>query len=300
MKYFKLSKRKEIHANALMLFVMVLFIIATCTLENTSSLFMSPLTLPADFLASIPYFTVNFFGSEVVIQQISSTIMVWGLGVLIVSLGIAVLIKQKSKAGMYWGIGLILWGLGAIVAGVSYQAFGYQLKAANQQYVLFTSDWELSYMILTAFATNYMMVGTAMATAKDDKLQKIVIFAIVHSIAYCIYMLFGSIFAIEFVISYFGFVVFVAVDFLIMLILNYTHYKANKDQLNKHMIFTWLDFAVVNMAYFVCYFAGMGNFLYSNLNIWFNENDVLHLLLMVWAVHVYIVLTKFLKRDSER
>lgn len=51
-------------------------------------------------------------------------------------------------------------------------------------------------------------------------------------------------------------------------------------------------------VYFLCYFAGMGAYLYSNFNIWFNENDVLHLLLMVWAVHVLVVLLRGLKRPE--
>lgn len=287
---FRGSKR-ELSINVLAIFVMLAFIVLTCVLENTAVLLMSPVTTAVEFLESMPYFTV----SGVVIQQISSMIMVWALGFLIVACGVVVLLKKRnSNAGRYWGIGLILWGLGAIVAGVSYQSFGYELKAKGNEFVLFTSDWELSYMILTAFATNYMLVGTAFATLPSEKVKPVVIFACCHAFAYGVYMLFGSIFAIEFVISYFGFVVFVAIDFLFMLIFNFAHYKKHGDGWNKHMIFTWIDFAIVNISYFVCYYAGMGGYLYSNFGIWFNENDVLHLLLMVWAVHVCHVHLKYL------
>ncbi len=296
----KLScKTKQLLADGVVMLVMVLFMLLTCLLENTEQLLLTPTMTSQQFLESIPYFTFQWFGQTVVFQQLSSTIMVWGLGVLIVASGIVLLVKRThSNICRYWGIGLILWGLGAIVAGVSYQAFGYELKANGYEYVLFTSNWDLCYMVLTAFATHYMVVGTAYAALGDKWIVPVKLFAFCHCIAYGLYMLFGSIFAIEDIISYFGFTQFVAIDFMLMFAMNIWHYVKHKDKLNIHMVLTWATFAVVNIAYFVCYGLGMAD-IYINTGIWFNENDVLHLLLMVWAVHILIVMLKFVPKQQE-
>ncbi|MFI3228743.1 MAG: hypothetical protein R3Y23_01080 [Bacillota bacterium] len=285
------NNKKEWLINIAMMAIMALFITLTCVLENTETLLLTPIITADAFLESMPYLTFNWFGNEVVLQQLSSTIMVEGLGLAIVVVGIIIAItKRANKTGLYWGIGLVLWGLGAAVAGVSYQAFGYELKAAGQEYVLFTSNWELSYMILTAFATNYMLVGTAYATTEGKVRKNLTIFAICHSIAYGFYMLIGAVFAIEFLISYFGFVVFVAIDFIIMFYLNVTHMIKYQDKFSKNLIWAWIDFAVANIGYFICYWCSMGTKLYENYGVWFTENDVLHLLLLVWAIHFFIVL----------
>ncbi len=287
------SCKKEWLINVVMMAIMFLFITLTTLLENTEVLLMSPLTTTQEFLESMPYLTITLCGTELILQQLSSTIMVWGLGLAIVICGLIIaIVKRANKTGLYWGIGLVLWGLGAIVAGVSYQAFGYELKAVGQEYVLFTSNWELAYMILTAFATNYMMVGTAYATTTGKTTKAITIFAICHSIAYGFYMLFGAIYAIEFLISYFGFVVFVAVDFGLMFYLNIMHCIKYKDKFSKNLIWAWIDFAVANIGYFICYWCSLGVNLYENHGVWFTENDVLHLLLLVWAIHFFIVLIK--------
>jgi len=36
-------------------------------------------------------------------------------------------------------------------------------------------------------------------------------------------------------------------------------------------------------------FSGFSTYLYSNYGIWFNENDVLHVLLILWAVMVFLL-----------
>ena len=36
--------------------------------------------------------------------------------------------NKEQQSHYYWNIGLILWGISAILAGTSYQAFGYELN----------------------------------------------------------------------------------------------------------------------------------------------------------------------------
>ena len=113
----------------LVFFGMFVMILAVCIFSNTSGLLMLPLTSPEMFLAGMPYTTISLFGREMVLIQPSSTFFVYFLGVVMITIGIYFLAtKKQQKSRYFWGTGLILWGISAIVAGTSYQAFGYELK----------------------------------------------------------------------------------------------------------------------------------------------------------------------------
>jgi hypothetical protein len=64
----------------------------------------------------------------------------------------------------------------------------------------------------------------------------------------------------------------------------------HKDILNRNLIFIWVGFLGVNIGYFVFLLARFGAPLYDNLGIWFNENDGLHILLILWTVMIFYLL----------
>ena len=100
----------------------------------------------------MPYISLSLFKHQYILIQPSSTILVYSLGLIMISFGVLFFITRKQQTSReYWGIGLILWGISAIVAGTSYQAFGYELKCNYREFFLFTSNFELVYMLLTAF-----------------------------------------------------------------------------------------------------------------------------------------------------
>ncbi|MCK7485250.1 MAG: hypothetical protein MZU97_06595 [Bacillus subtilis] len=57
--------------------------------------------------------------------------------------------------------------------------------------------------------------------------------------------------------------------------------------MNQRLIFIWLLFLGVNIGYFIALFSGHAIPLYESTGIWFNANDVLHVLIIVWAVAIY-------------
>ena len=67
--------------------------------------------------------------------------------------------NQKSKT--CWGISLMIGGLGALLAGTSYQAFGYELKCAGKEYCSWTNWWELWYEILTIASAGTLLVAVS-------------------------------------------------------------------------------------------------------------------------------------------
>ena len=108
---------------------------------------MLPLMIPDQFLSDMPYSTLSIFGKDVILIQPSSTIVVYLLGLIMIAIGFYFLVTKKNQQSRYyWAIGLILWGISAIVAGTSYQAYGYELKYRGFEHCLFASNFELAYM----------------------------------------------------------------------------------------------------------------------------------------------------------
>lgn len=272
---------------------MITMILVIIQFSNTGSLLLEPLTSPDNFLSTMPYTQVSIFGRVLVLIQPSSTFFVYALGVLMIIVGIYFLVtRQTQQSRFYWAIGLILWGISAIVAGTSYQAFGYELKCRGQEYCLFTSDFELVYMLLTAYCINFLVAATGYTSLGVTGRKRLILFSIIDSLAYSVYLLIGAVLPVKFLISYEGFMAFIGVNFIIMFILNIRHYLRYKDPLNRNLIIIWIGFLVVNIGYFVFLLWGLGAKLYLKFGMWFTENDVLHILLILWVILIFFLLRK--------
>ena len=103
----------------------------------------SPLKTPAECLKEQPYVNLKIAETNFIFIQPTSTIFVYSLGILTFIIGIYFLKNSKKhKSKKWWGIALIFWGLGALLAGTSYQAFGYEIKCNGREYCVWTSWWE--------------------------------------------------------------------------------------------------------------------------------------------------------------
>ncbi len=285
----------------LVLFGMTVAIVAVCIFSNTGSLLMLPLTTPNEFLAGMPYTTISIFERQLVLIQPSSTFFVYFLGLIMILIGIYFIATKRGQQSRYfWAIGLILWGISAIVAGTSYQAFGYELKCRGQEYCLFTSNFELVYMLLTAYCINFLVVATGYTSTGSSGRKRLTRFALIDSLVYSLYMFVGAILPVKFLISYEGFMAFIGLNFILMFILNIRHYVRHKDILNRNLIIIWISFLLVNIGYFVFLFGGYATNLYQNFGIWFNENDVLHILLIFWAGLIFFLLRNTVINSIEK
>jgi len=272
---------------------MITMILVTIQFSNTGSLLIEPFTSPDAFLSTMPSTQVSIFGRVLILIQPSSTFLVYALGVVMIVVGIYFLVTRRmQQSRFYWAVGLILWGISAIVAGTSYQAFGYELKCRGHEYCLFTSDFELVYMLLTAYCINFLVAATGYTSLGTKGRKRLILFSIIDSLAYSMYMLIGAVIPIKFLISYEGFMAFIGINFIIMFILNICHYYRFKDPLNRNLIVIWIGFLVVNIGYFVFLLWGFGAKLYQDFGIWFTENDVLHILLILWTFLIFFLLRK--------
>ena len=273
---------------------MLLLLVVLCLTANINTLLATPLITPDVFLESMPHLDLIFFGKAFVLIQPTSTLFVFFQGVLMMILATMLHYKKgNEKSKEYLAIGLFFWGLAAVLAGISYQSFGYELKARGHEYVLFTSLFELCYMLVTCFSINYIVAGVAYTSTTGKLRNWLLKFAVIDTVLYAIYLIVGSIVGNAFIISYNGFIVFVGINFVLMLVLHIIHYRKNKDRQNWNFILIWITFAVINIAFFAFMLSGLPKMLYSNFDIWFNENDILHVFLICWAFMYYQFVSKY-------
>ena len=169
---------------------MLATILAVCWLGNTDVLLMLPLTAPDEFLARMPHVPLRVLRMEFVLIQPSSTFLVYFLGGSMILAGAYFLrTRRTQQSRVYWGMGLILWGLGAISAGTSYQALGYELKCRGREACLFTSDFELVYMLLTAYSINFLVASMGYTSLNGEGRKRLIYFALIDSAAYSVFML---------------------------------------------------------------------------------------------------------------
>jgi len=252
---------------------------------SPSGVLSAPLITPTQFLEQRP--SVSLFDIWIIIVP-SSTIIVYVLGVQILYLGFT-LIKSKQHV---WGISLLFWSLGTLLAGTSYQGLGYELKCSGNEYCLYTSWFELSYLFTTAISISLMGLAFSKRFTLNSRQFLLKSYSGVALIVYTIVLLIGSIGEIRFLMSYELFVVFFMPLFVVFFVINIFNYYKNHNPLDKSFITLWILFLLVNIAYYGYYIPGFTQSLYENTGIWFSANDVLHVALIGWFVYFQFVVKK--------
>lgn len=250
---------------------------------------LTPLMTGEEFLDSQPYVVIG----NIVLTQPSSTVIVYALGIFIIMLGIRFLNKKEDHISRkWWGTSMIFWGAGAILAGTSYQAFGYQLKCVGVEYCNFTDWWEIMYLLLTAISIGMLVVAMSHCVAKGKTRKVMQLIAYISVPLYAVILTIGSIVPIKILVTYELFCVFFMPHFVVFFILSIKEYRTKKDVMNKRLIITWILFLLVNAAYYVYYWLGISEMLLNATSIWFNQNDVLHVLLLGWMIYIWVALPK--------
>lgn len=246
---------------------------------------MTPLMTPEDFLASRPFMEL---GNGWILIEPSSSLMVFLLGIQIFVMGLFLLRDNLTL----WGWSLLFWSAGTILAGISYQTFGYELKCSGQAYCLFTSWFELAYLFTTAMSISLMAFAFAQRFTTNRTTKYLIGYGKIALVIYTVILVLGSILNNQLMISYELFTVFFMPLFLVFFIVNIVNYKTNKNSLDNAFIKLWLLFLFVNVAYYVYFFLGYTELLYDTTGIWFSANDVLHVALILWFVYLQLRVKK--------
>ena len=236
-----------------------------------------------------PCRTYRFFGREVFITQPSSSFWVYFLGIQISTLGCLFLIDHMQQTSrVLWGIALVLWGVGALIAGTSYQAFGFQLKCKGRDRAIWTSWCEIVYLLLQQYSVSVMMVAIAFSCLSRVGQYWCISVALLVSAAYTFTVLYGAFKPTKTLIT-FELMVNVCTPFIFfMIIVNSWRYYFYGTSIDLALLGVWFGLVVTMMAYNWYLKAGYTEKLWQR-GKWFSENDVLHVVLIVWVFYLATV-----------
>lgn len=247
---------------------------------------------PAQWLTIQPNFQLAAGANPQYFMQPSTSAIVYLLGVITIAIGIYFLrIRQAQQARMWWGIGLLLWGLGAILAGTSYEAFSYAIKCAGREVCLWTSWWEVLYLLVTVWSIDAITMAVAYTSTTGRVRQVLMGYAFLNALVYLGVLLAGTFMPVKFWISFEMLILFAGPNILIFFCVNGWRAIKTRSSFDKAMVATWVWLGITIGAYFGYYLSGLTMVLWEK-GIWFSENDVLHIFLIIWMLFIYRVVAR--------
>jgi hypothetical protein len=239
-----------------------------------------------------PCAKIQFASKDIILTQPSSTFLVYALGLLTIGAGLYFLmIRDTEISRLWWGISLSLWGIGALLAGTSYQAFGYHLKCAGRQTCAWTSWWEVVYLIFQQVSMDAMLIAVAYSCTTGIVHTILVAYALVTAVVYTVVTLVGGLVPVKSLIT-FDLMVRVSTPMvLILLILNGWRYYTLGNSMDLVLLCTWILLLIISAAYCLYDDLDITRKLWADgEGIWFSQNDVLHIGLIVWMIYIAAML----------
>ena len=277
-----------------MICAVFLVLIVLSIFNNLDQILYSPRITPREWCEIQPCVELNIWGNKKIIVQPSSTFFVYLLGILTIYIGLFFIRNiDNQESRLWWGIALILWGLGALFAGTSYQVFSYEIKCSGREFCLWTSWWEIVYLIFSVGSVVAMIMAQSYSCVNEKWRTPISIYAFVIIVSYIIIVLIGSIIPVKFMISFELMVLFLAPNILVFFFLNSWKYFKYKYRLDLVLVVIWISLGIIIGIYYLYLVSGITERLWEN-GIWFSENDVLHIGLIVWMIYIRITLNKHL------
>lgn len=253
--------------------------------------YTDPELIPENWCEVQPCMTVKVASKEFILTQPSSTFFVYLLGILTIGVGLSFWWLQGDQGShLWWGISMLLWGIGALLAGTSYQAFGYHIKCAGQETCAWTSWWEVIYLMFQQVSIDALLVAIAYSCTTGNVQKVLLGYALLSAVGYVILTFIGGILPVKSLITFERMVWVSTPIFLIIVILNgWRYYKLGSP----------MDLALMG-AWVLLFFTMTAYWLYDHLDItprlwakgkgiWFSQNDVLHIGLILWMIYIATV-----------
>jgi hypothetical protein len=233
-----------------------------------------------------PWVELRILGRSLILVQPSTSAIVYLLGLVTIVAGFYILrLRDDQRSRLWWGVALLLWGLGALLAGTSYEAFSYQIKCLGKETCLWTSGWEIWYLLLSVGSVNAMMIAQAYSCTTGKWRKYLLLYALLNMSLYAITVSTGTLGSVKFLISFEMLILFAAPSIVIFLLLNGIRYSRLRQRNDLLLLITWGWLILTIGAYFLYYLSGLTQALWVR-GIWFSENDVLHIGLIIWMIYI--------------
>ena len=270
------------------IFLLSSFLLTAC--GQLDSIPYIPAQTPESWLQIQPYAEIKIASQNIIFIQPSTSIIVYLLGILAIAVGSYFLkIRAGQLSRFWWGIALLLWGIGALLAGTSYEAFSYAIKCAGREACLWTSWWEVLYLIASVWSIDALTMAVAHSSTTGKLRKALSIYALVNALVYFIIVMIGAFIPVKFLISFELLLVVSAPGIIAFFVINGWRYFKFKQSLDLTLLGTWIWLGVTIAAYFLYLISGNTASLWAK-GMWFSENDVLHIGLIVWMLYIAFVL----------
>lgn len=239
-----------------------------------------------------PHIDVLLGPLDFVFMEPTSTFLVYLLGFLAIIVGGYFLrIRKDYKSRLWWGIALVLWGIGALLGGTDYQALSYELKCAGKDVCSYISWVGIYYSLVSIASINAMVIAVANSSAEGVKKKALSAYALLNTAVYFVLCLAGAFIPDRFLVSFELIVLFTTPSYIILFIINAVKYYQLRRRMDLYLMITWLFLGVVMAAYYIYLGLGFAEKLWQT-GIWFNENDVLHIGLILWMFYIGFCVAK--------
>jgi hypothetical protein len=267
--------------------------------DRVKTILYSPQTTPKTFCESQPCVKIHFGRADFILNQPTSTAIVYILGAMWVAAGIYFMrTRAGQKSRLWWGIALMLGGVAAISAGTSYQAFGYEIKCAGRDFCVWTSWWEIIYLTLQAASMDAMLIAIAYSCASGKTRKILTGYAIANAMAHFVVTAIGALVPVKFMISFELMMLFAAPNLVIFFILSGWRYRKFRERMDLSLLGAGIWLVITTGSYFAYMTLGITQKLWKQ-GIWFSDNDVLHIGMIIWIIYITLVLGKQLKDTLE-
>jgi hypothetical protein len=255
-----------------------------------------PETTPQQWCDQRPCIEVG----DTIVNEPFGTVLVFLLAGLWIASGIYFLRTRRSQHSREWlGVALILGGIGAALAGVSYQAFSYELKCAGLELCRLTNGWEVGYSVTQACSVSAMLIAVAYACTTDRLRRGLIAFAVVNAVVYMVVTVIGVMAPSAALLSFGVLMLFAVPGILIVIVVASRRYRATHDPMDRSLVIAAVLLVLVQVAYFAYYAAGITAVLWDDgRGFYFSENDVLHIGMILWLWYVVAVVGHHLRDAS--
>lgn len=217
-------------------------------------------------------------GSTVVAEPWSSA-LVFALALLWIGIGIAFIVGHRGQRSRAWfGASLVLGGIAAGSAGISYQAFSYELKCAGRDVCALTNGFEVTYSLLQVASMSAMVIAVAWALASARALRAITAYAVINVLVYVAVTVAGVLIPSALLLSFEVLLLFAVPALVIVAVLGW---RNRSGQLGRRILWVLVLLVAVQIAYLAYYSAGITESLWAS-GIYFSANDVLHVGMVAW------------------
>jgi hypothetical protein len=238
---------------------------------------------------------------DAIVNEPLGTFLVLLLAGLWVASGIYFLHTRQRQSSRAWlGVALILSGIGAALAGVSYQAFSYELKCAGLELCRLTTGWEVGYSVAQACSVSAMLIAVSYACTTEGLRRGLIAFAVLDAVAYVIVTVIGVLAPSAALLSFPVLMLFAVPGILIVIAVAGRRLRSTGDPMDHALVIAAVLLVLVQVAYFAYYAAGVTAVLWDDgTGFYFSENDVLHIGMILWLWYVVAVVGPHL-RDATK